>query len=295
MIKADEDVPTFVVMTDAAESDHNLLGKVSLPAGSCVTFDMGYVDYEVWEKFSKSEITYITREKKKARCEVLETLDIPEEDRDAIISDEIVELSWSRRWKRPMTQEELSHRRGRRPKDGIVWVKEKRSGKHKCRRITKYKDNKEEGTITFITNELDTNVSAADICETYRQRWQIETLFKRLKQNFPLKYFLGDSRNAIQIQIWVSLITWLLMQVVKSRTKRKWSLSGLVAAVHILLNSYTGLYAFLNTPEKQWLAVIESRQKESDNFDANSLFSEMRGPNFECQRTIEAIKAYTND
>ena len=177
VIKADEDVPTFVVMTDAAESDHNLLGKVSLPAGSCVTFDMGYVDYEVWEKFSKSEITYITREKKKARCEVLETLDIPEEDRDAIISDEIVELSWSRRWKRPMTQEELSHRRGRRPKDGIVWVKEKRSGKHKCRRITKYKDNKEEGTITFITNELDTNVSAADICETYRQRWQIETLF----------------------------------------------------------------------------------------------------------------------
>lgn len=295
VIKADEDVPTFVVMTDAAESDHNLLGKVSLPAGSCVTFDMGYVDYEVWEKFSKSEITYITREKKKARCEVLETLDIPEEDRDAIISDEIVDLSWSRRWKRPMTQEELSHRRGRRPKDGIVWVKEKRSGKHKCRRITKYKDNKEEGTITFITNELDTNVSAADICETYRQRWQIETLFKRLKQNFPLKYFLGDSRNAIQIQIWVSLIAWLLMQVVKSRTKRKWSLSGLVAAVHILLNSYTGLYAFLNTPEKQWLAVIESRQKESDNFDANSLFSEMRGPNFECQRTIEAIKAYTND
>ena len=81
----------------------------------------------------------------------------------------------------------------------------------------------------------------------------------------------------------------------KSRTKRKWSLSGLVVAVHILLNSYTGLYAFLNTPEKQWLAVIESRQKESDNFDANSLFSEMRGPNFECQRTIEAIKAYTND
>lgn len=51
-------------MTDATESDHNLLGKVSLPAGSCETFDMGYVDYEAWEKFSKSEITYITREKK---------------------------------------------------------------------------------------------------------------------------------------------------------------------------------------------------------------------------------------
>ena len=46
--------------------------------------------------------------------------------------------------KSEMTEEELAHRRGRRPKSGVVMVKEKRSGKHKCRRITKWKDNKEE-------------------------------------------------------------------------------------------------------------------------------------------------------
>jgi len=172
-------------------------------------------------------------------------------------------------------------------------VKEKRSGVHKCRRITKYKDNKEEGTITFITNDLESPASV--ICELYRRRWQIETLFKRLKQNFPLKYFLGDSRNAIQIQIWVSLIAWLLAMVIKSQTKRKWSMSGMMTAIHILLNSYTGLYGFLNAPEKQWLATIESRQKEPDIFDANSLFIDHRGPNFECQRTIEALKASTSD
>ena len=106
-----------------------------------------------------------------------------------------------------MTQEELGHRRGRRPKDGIVWVTESRFGKHKCRRITKWKDNKEEGTVTFITNDFDTPASI--LCEVYRRRWQIETLFKRLKQNFPLKYFWGDSQNAIRIQIWVCMIAWL--------------------------------------------------------------------------------------
>jgi hypothetical protein len=73
-----------------------------------------------------------------------------------------------------MTEEELSHRRGRRPKSGVVMVKEKRSGKHKCRRITKWKDNKEEGTITFITNDFETPADV--LCEVYRRRWQIETL-----------------------------------------------------------------------------------------------------------------------
>lgn len=98
-----------------------------------------------------------------------------------------------------MTKEELSQRRGRRPANGVVLVKESESGRHKCRRITKWKDNKDEGTITFITNDMEN--AASTICEVYRRRWQIETLYRRLKQNFPLKYFLGDNQNAIQIQI----------------------------------------------------------------------------------------------
>ena len=100
------------------------------------------------------------------------------------------------------------------------------------------------------------------LCEVYRRRWQIETLFKRLKQNFPLKYFLGDSQNAIQIQIWVCLIAWLLMQVVKSQTTRKWSLSNMMVAVRILLTSYIGLYDLLNEPEAQWMKIIRARHQE---------------------------------
>lgn len=186
VIKADEDVPVFVDMTDAAENDHEILGKMNLPSGSCVTFDMGYVNYEEWQKYSENDIHYITREKKKARKKVLETRNIPEEDRDRIVSDEVIELHWTRRRERPMTKEELSHRRGRRPKSGVVLVKEKRRGVHKCRRITKFKDNREEGTITFITNDLESPASV--ICELYRRRWQIETLFYD-------KYFVMQSRH----------------------------------------------------------------------------------------------------
>ena len=131
-------------------------------------------------------------------------------------------------------------------------------------------------------------------CETYRRRWQIETLFKRLKQNFPLKYFLGDNRNAIQIQIWVSLIAWLLMQVVKKQVKkRKWSLSNLMTAVHILLNSYINLYDFLNLPEGQWLRIIQNRSPEDDISPQLELFPQKEGPCFESYKTnayLQAIK-----
>ena len=56
-------------------------------------------------------------------------------------------------------------------------------------------------------------MSIQDIIEIYCQRWEIELLFKQLKQNFPLRYFYGESANAIKIQIWVTLIANLLLMV----------------------------------------------------------------------------------
>ena len=148
VIKADEDVPFFVNITDATVSDQSLLKGLFriLPRGSWLSFDMGYVNYEAWQEFTDNDIFYVTKEKKRTKAKVLETKYIPEEDKDTIVNDEIVELSWYKRITRPMTEEELSHRHGRRPKSGVVMVKETKRGKHKCRRITKWKDNKDEGT-----------------------------------------------------------------------------------------------------------------------------------------------------
>ena len=131
-----------------------------------------------------------------------------------------------------MTTEELSHRRGRRPKNGVVMKSEHSHGKHSLRRIERLKDDK-LGTITFLTNDFDTDANT--ICEIYMQRWQIETLFRRLKQNFSLKYFLGENRNAITIQIWVYMIAWLLMAIVRSQEKRKWSLSDDFYTIHLFI------------------------------------------------------------
>lgn len=95
VIKADEDVPFFVNITDAAVSDQSMLNGLyrKLPHGSWISFDMGYVNYKAWQEFTDNGISYVTREKKKTKAEVLETKEIPDEDKDVIVSDEVVMLS----------------------------------------------------------------------------------------------------------------------------------------------------------------------------------------------------------
>ena len=60
----------------------------------------------------------------------------------------------------------------------------------------------------FISNHFE--LEPDKIAAIYRHLWQIETMFKRLKQNFPLKYILGDNQNAIELQIWCGLINLVI-------------------------------------------------------------------------------------
>ena len=77
VIKADEDVPFFVNITDATVSDQSLLKGLFriLPRGSWLSFDMGYVNYEAWQEFTDNGIFYVTKEKKRTKAKVLETKD----------------------------------------------------------------------------------------------------------------------------------------------------------------------------------------------------------------------------
>jgi len=103
------------------------------------------------------------------------------------------------------------------------------------------------------------------VAAIYKLRWQIELLFKQLKQNFPLKYFLGDNENAIKIQIYCVLIANLLMTVVQKMLKRSWAFSNLVSFCKIHLFNYIHLLRFLENPDKDW-------QKEQVELHQLSLF-----------------------
>ena len=114
--------------------------------------------------------------------------------------------------------------------------------------------------IPLLTNDME--MEAEDIVDIYRKRWEIELLFKQLKQNFPLRYFYGESANAIKIQIWVTLIANLLLMVVQKRVRnRTWSFSGLATIIRITLMYYINCYSFLNNPDKDWEKLIEQSKE----------------------------------
>ena len=96
----------------------------------------------------------------------------------------------------------------------------------------------------------DFDMRPETIVEIYRRRWQIESLFKQIKQNFPLRYFYGESANAIKIQIWVTLIANLLLSLLQSSLERRWSFSGLATMVRIVLMYYLNMNTFFNKPDE---------------------------------------------
>lgn len=127
---------------------------------------------------------------------------------------------------------------------------------HKARIITyvNMKNPKKPKLTRLLTNDLET--AYEEIVATYDARWEIESLFKQLKQNFPLRYFYGESANAIKIQIWVTLIANLLLMLLQKSTTRSWSFSGLATMVRIMLMYYIDVHGFLEHPgrigRKHW-------------------------------------------
>lgn len=221
VIPADSYVANFVHFTSAATHDKCLLDKLKLESGDMICFDKAYIDYKRFYKWSQQDIFMITRMKDNAVYESLSELDIPDECDDGVIKDEIITVDTC-------------------DSEGVPQ-------KLKLRRVA-FWDAKKEKVYVYISNNME--LSAELIAQIYKRRWYIETFFRKLKQNFPLKYFLGDNQNAIEIQIWVAYIAMLLMQLVNKQVSRKWAFSNLVSMVRFHIMSYIGLISFLNHPEK---------------------------------------------
>ncbi|HQS06603.1 transposase [Daejeonella sp.] len=115
-------------------------------------------------------------------------------------------------------------------------------------RLVRYYDQDNKREFAFITNNR--TWEPYRVAEIYKKRWQIELLFKRLKQNMPLTYFLGDNENAIKIQIYCALIADLILKMATNGIKRKWAFSNLASIVRLHLMHYTSLRKFLEQPDK---------------------------------------------
>jgi len=218
VINAMQDVPCLIRFSSAATHDHTFLKELDLQKGSFVVFDKAYNDYQQYFDWTHQDIYFVTRQKDNAVYQSTQEFELTDKTSNNVLKDEVISIQ-----KKEVTIE--------------------------LRRIA-YWDEKQQKCYEFISNNF--LLSPEKICDIYKHRWQIETMFKRLKQNFPLKYFLGDNTNAIEIQIWCGLIVQLLMLVIQRKTKRKWAYSNMVSMIRLHLMSYINLISFLENPTQKW-------------------------------------------
>lgn len=233
-----EGVPNFICIRSAATNENMFLKVMQLPERGIAVFDKGYNRYSCFEKWDSSNRYFVTRKKDNARYEV--KLDFDCSHAQDIVKDQLILLKYR--------------------ENGVSRTVEVR--------LVCYIDPQSGEILEFITNLK--GLDAVTVALLYKNRWVIEVLFKQIKQNFELKYFLSDSENGIKIQIWMALILNLLFTVLHRRINEAEDFSTMVMVAAKNLCSYVSLERFLRHSETYFKRIF---QKDLQNVQTNLFLS----------------------
>jgi hypothetical protein len=220
-----ENVPNFVCFKAAACNENSFLQSVELEEGSIAVFDKGFNKYWYFSELGENGVGFVTRQKDNAKYTVLSANDISDES--DIISDQVIALKY----------------------------KHLKVSRTVTLRLVIYKDPVSGEILRFLTNLME--LKPMTISLLYKNRWAIEVLFKQIKQNFEVKYFLSDTENGIKSQIWVALILNLLFTVLHKIIKGAEDFSTMVALAAKNLCSYVNLVMFLKMPQSYCNALYK--------------------------------------
>ena len=204
-------LPQCVLVTDGKTHDLQAVQDLHFQPGDLLIFDRAYLDYAWLYQLHQGDVWFVTRLKSNSCYEVIRE----QKAAAPILADQIIRLSS--------------------PKGQACYPEP-------LRRVH-YRDPETGKEYVFLTNRLD--LSALEVAELYRRRWQIELFFKWIKQNLKIKAFYGTSKNAVLIQIWTALIAYLLLVWVKFKTKAGWGLLELSRLAQTMLLERMNLRALL--------------------------------------------------
>jgi len=224
MMDAFSGVAEFVRMTEARVHDRKFLYHLELPANSFIVFDKAYNLYSQFAKWTNAKIWFVTRMKDNAVFHVTKVMTDNSKKKNAkgVLKEQYITIGY-----KSTTGEVLRLLLRRiifKAEDGKVYI--------------------------FITNNF--TLPATQVATIYKYRWMIELLFKQIKQNFPLRYFWGDSENAIKTQVYCVLIAQLLMVVIRKKANTKKSFANMITIIRLHLMSYIDLLEFIKDTYKAW-------------------------------------------
>jgi hypothetical protein len=194
-------IPTFVALTEGRVHDVNILDELPIEAGAIYVMDRGYLDFVRLARFTRALAFFVIRAKSNLKFYVVESR--PVDKSSGLRCDQTIRL------------------RGFFSKLGYPDV---------LRRVRFY-DAKTERSLVFLTNHF--GLSALQVAELYRARWKIELFFKWIKQHLRIRAFVGTSENAVRIQIWTALSTYLLVAILKKTLKLEPSLHEILQVLSV--------------------------------------------------------------
>ena len=177
-------IPEFILITDGKYHDSNALDMIVPHANAIYLMDKAYIDFKALYHINKSDAFFVTRAISTLRYEIIgQNFNIDETT--GIRTDKTVKLTVAKSKK--LYPEIL--------------------------RLIEFYDIKNDVLLVFLTNNFE--VSALEVANLYKNRWQIEVFFKWIKQNLVIKKLWGHSNNAVKIHIWIAICTYLIIAYMK--------------------------------------------------------------------------------
>lgn len=224
-------IPEFILITDGKYHDSNAMDEIVPERNAIYLMDKAYVDFEALYRINQADAFFVTRAKKPMKYEVVEQ------------------------------DFNIDHTTGLRTDKTVMLTIQKSKGLYPEKlRLVEYYDNQNDELLVFLTNNFE--VSALEIANLYKNRWQIEVFFKWIKQNLVIKKLWGYSVNAVKTHLWIAICTYLIVAYIKYELKSNYSVYEIMQIL--------GISALDKTPIRELLC--EQRQLNQNVKEQLKLF-----------------------
>lgn len=218
-------IPNFILITDGKYHDSNVLDEITPEPEAIYIMDKAYVDFKALYRIHTFESYFVTRAKSSLKYIIVEQ-NFNIDESTGLRADKTIELTIAKSKK--LYPEKL--------------------------RLIEYYDTEKDNYLVFMTNNFE--VSALEVSYIYKNRWQIETFFKWIKQNLVIKKLWGHSQNAVKIHIWTAICAYLIVAYVKKSVKSELSIYQIMQILSIS--------AFDKTPISQLLNDFQNNQNVNE-------------------------------